>query len=66
MKERPRFVIRKIKDFPSAEPWILYDRSRPAFRFHARTHARAVHAMRNIVRREHGFGPLLEWPKASA
>jgi hypothetical protein len=56
----PRFTIRK-KGAPSA-PWVLIDRARPAFTFPTPTHTRAVRAMDNIVRRERGLAPRIEWP----
>jgi hypothetical protein len=60
-----RFTIKKAR-WETAEPWILRDRATPGRFRYFRTHARAVHAMRNTVRREAGFGPLLEWPAADA
>jgi hypothetical protein len=61
----PRFRI-KIAKHPTLTPFKLNDRTQPAFVRGYATLDAATRAMDNIVRRERGLAPRIEWPNNDA
>lgn len=59
-RPRPRFKI-KVATWPTANPIVLVDAARPAYRGAYPTLARACLAMDNIVRRERHMPARIDW-----